>query len=443
MTTGIQGMNEIAIEVRNISKRYVFGIDSYIRVETLFGTLARLFRKKVRNLKKREKPEMEVVQALQDISFDVYKGEAVGIIGPNGAGKSTILKVLSQITSPDSGYAKIYGRIASMLEVGTGFHFDLTGRENIYINGTMLGMRKSEIDARFDEIVAYAGVGKFIDVPLKKYSSGMMTRLAFAVAAHLDAEILIIDEVLAVGDADFQQKCLSKMDDVARNQGRTVLFVSHNMNAVKSLCPRSIYIRDGKILMDGPSAQVIQQYLNENLTADAFLGKEALHKITEYYWTYSPKTVLLNRLSIADDEHNPKKSFSSDEEIIISLEVEVLRFVKDLRIVLSLVDEDNSFILSSQISDNWDYLMENNVLETGSYTASCVIPANMLGNNEYFITVELIHPYMEHLVIKKAMSFEVKFRGYTNIQLASIAEAYIRPRLAWQFVPVEEKIRQP
>lgn len=434
-------MNEVAIEVRNISKKYVLGTEKYIRLQTLAGALVKLLRKNIRRIKTGKNDE-EIVQALVDVSFDVHKGEAVGIIGPNGAGKSTILKILSQITMPDSGMAKIYGRVASMLEVGTGFHLDLTGRENIYINGTMLGMRKAEIDARFDDIVEYAGVSKFIDTPLKKYSSGMMTRLAFAVAAHLDAEILIIDEVLAVGDADFQQKCLAKMDDVARNQGRTVLFVSHNMNAVKSLCPRSLYIRDGKVLMDGPSAQVIQQYLNENLTSNAYLGKSELQKITEYYWSESEPTVLLNSIAVKDKEMKARKSFSSDEEIHITLEVETLRTVKDLRVIVSLVDEDNSFILSSQISDSWEYLLEHNNIDKGSYTASCTIPANMLGNNEYFITVEMINPYMEHLVVKKAMSFEVKFKGYTNIQLASIAEAYMRPQLNWQFEPVKEKVIQ-
>jgi lipopolysaccharide transport system ATP-binding protein len=434
-------MNEVAIEVRNISKKYVLGTERYIRLQTLAGVLVKLLRKNIRRIKT-GKHEEEIVQALVDVSFDVHKGEAVGIIGPNGAGKSTILKILSQITMPDSGMARIYGRVASMLEVGTGFHLDLTGRENIYINGTMLGMRKAEIDARFDDIVEYAGVSKFIDTPLKKFSSGMMTRLAFAVAAHLDAEILIIDEVLAVGDADFQQKCLAKMDDVARNQGRTVLFVSHNMNAVKSLCPRSIYIRDGKVLMDGPSAQVIQQYLNENLTSNAFLGKSEVQKITEYYWSESEPTVLLNSIAVRDKAMKARKSFSSDEEIHISLEIEALKTVKDLRVVVSLVDEDNSFILSSQISDSWEYLLEHNSIEKGIYTASCTIPANLLGNNEYFITVEMINPYMEHLVVKKAMSFEVKFKGYTNIQLASIAEAYMRPQLNWQFEQVKEKVVQ-
>ena len=202
--------------------------------------------------------------ALKDISFKVKKGETVGFIGRNGAGKSTLLKILSRITEPTSGIAKIYGRVASLLEVGTGFHGELTGRENIYLNGAILGMQKREIERKFDEIVDFAEVEKFIETPVKRYSSGMYLRLAFAVAAHLEPEILIVDEVLAVGDASFQKKCLNKMHTVGK-EGRTVLFVSHNLSAVTSLCQRAIWLNQGEVITDGPSQQTVSEYLNSGL----------------------------------------------------------------------------------------------------------------------------------------------------------------------------------
>jgi lipopolysaccharide transport system ATP-binding protein len=209
----------------------------------------------------RSKNSVEEFWALKDVSFELEQGETVGIIGRNGAGKSTLLKILSRITEPTEGEVQIQGRVASLLEVGTGFHPELTGRENIFLNGAILGMSKVEIRRKFDEIVAFAEVEKFLDTPVKRYSSGMYVRLAFAVAAHLDPEILVVDEVLAVGDAEFQKKCLGKMQDVATNSGRTVLFVSHNMNAVKRLCRRAIYLRNGRLLTQGPTDSVVNEYL--------------------------------------------------------------------------------------------------------------------------------------------------------------------------------------
>ena len=205
------------------------------------------------------------ILALDDVSFTVQQGEALGIIGKNGAGKSTLLKILSRVTAPTSGVVKVKGRIGSLLEVGTGFHPELTGRENVYLNGTILGMKKAEVDRKFDEIVAFSGVEKFIDTPVKRYSSGMYVRLAFAVAAHLDPEILIVDEVLAVGDAEFQKKCLGKMSDVA-GEGRTVLFVSHNMGSIQSLCTRAILLNQGRIASMGDPGDMISKYLSSSRT---------------------------------------------------------------------------------------------------------------------------------------------------------------------------------
>lgn len=251
-----------AIKVEHLGKRYLLG-GRPAGQQTLRDALLAGFR--LRGLKNaRARRAADELWALDDVNFTVQPGEVVGIIGRNGAGKSTLLKILSRITEPSRGRIELYGRVGSLLEVGTGFHPELSGRENIYLNGAILGMRRAEIERRFDEIVAFAGVERFIETPVKRYSSGMFLRLAFAVAAHLDPEILIVDEVLAVGDAAFQQKCLNKMGDVAR-QGRTVLFVSHNMPAIKHLCPRAIVLSSGRVIFDGPSQDAVKAYLTSAL----------------------------------------------------------------------------------------------------------------------------------------------------------------------------------
>ena len=241
-------MGDIAIKIQGVCKKYTVGKE---KDSSLRGTLGSVLKSTV--------SKGEEFWALKDVSFEVKKGEVIGIVGKNGAGKSTLLKILSQITKPTEGRIEINGRVASLLEVGTGFHPELTGRENIYLNGTILGMTRKEVKAKFDEIVEFSGVEKFIDTPVKHYSSGMYVRLAFAVAAHLEPEILVIDEVLAVGDAEFQKKCLGKMQDVA-NHGRTVLFVSHNMASVKSLCSSAILLQKGQIVFSGNVAETISKY---------------------------------------------------------------------------------------------------------------------------------------------------------------------------------------
>ena len=262
-------MSDIAIRIENLSKMYQ--IVARTREETLRDQLATWTKSLFVRNGLRRSASARIIWALQDVSLEVKQGEVIGIIGRNGAGKSTLLKILSRITGPDKGRAEIRGRVGSLLEVGTGFHFELSGRENIYLNGAVLGMKKKEIDRKFDEIVAFADIEKFIDTPVKHYSSGMYVRLAFAVAAHLETEILLADEVLSVGDVEFQKKCLGKMGDIAK-QGRTVLFVSHNMGTVLTLCPRAILLRFGQLIHDGPSESTIKDYLS-NLSAtsaDAF-----------------------------------------------------------------------------------------------------------------------------------------------------------------------------
>ena len=255
-----------AIRVENLSKQYRLGSrakESYRTLrETITNTITAPFRNLARSFQQRAHgaDEPDTIWALKDVSFEVQPGEVVGIIGRNGAGKSTLLKILSRITEPTTGRVELRGRVGSLLEVGTGFHPELTGRENIYLNGAILGMTRSEIDRKFDEIVAFAEIEKFLDTPVKRYSSGMYVRLAFAVAAHLEPEILIVDEVLAVGDAEFQKKCLGKMKDVGRD-GRTVLFVSHNMAAIQSLCLRGLILENGWIVGDSPAASAVAQYM--------------------------------------------------------------------------------------------------------------------------------------------------------------------------------------
>ncbi len=253
-------MSSPIIKVENLGKKYRIGapVERYPTLRDAIMSAPKAF---IRRFRGGHAYQDETIWALKDISFEVQQGEIVGIIGRNGAGKTTLLKILSRITEPTEGYADIRGRVGSLLEVGTGFHPELTGRENIYLNGAILGMKRSEINRKFDEIVAFAEIKKFIDTPVKRYSSGMYVRLAFAVAAHLEPEILLVDEVLAVGDAAFQKKCLGKMGDVA-TEGRTVLFVSHNMGTIQTLCQRVIWIEDGRIEMDGESELVIKAYLD-------------------------------------------------------------------------------------------------------------------------------------------------------------------------------------
>jgi len=250
----------VVIKAEHVGKKYVIRHEQSDRYKTFSGAIGNLAKKASNPSQLLRSPSKEDFWALNDISFEIKQGERVGIIGRNGAGKSTLLKVLSRIVSPTTGRIEIFGRVASLLEVGTGFHPELSGRENIFLNGSILGMSKTEIQKKFDEIVAFAEVEKFLDTPVKRYSSGMYVRLAFAVAAHLEPEILIVDEVLAVGDAAFQRKCLGKMNDVA-SEGRTVLFVSHNMEAVQKLCNKGILLQKGNLIMDGPMNSVVEKYL--------------------------------------------------------------------------------------------------------------------------------------------------------------------------------------
>lgn len=290
-------MNNVAIRVENLSKFYRLG---YVGASSISDDLQRFWQMnvlgkpdpflKLAQTNARDTKGSDYVWALRDVNFDVQKGEVLGVIGKNGAGKSTLLKILAKVTGPTTGAIKINGRIASLLEVGTGFHPELTGRENIFLNGAVLGMRKAEIKAKFDEIVDFSGVERYIDTPVKRYSSGMYVRLAFAVAAHLEPDILIVDEVLAVGDAEFQKKCIGKIQNVSRNEGRTVLFVSHNMTSIADLCTQCLYMKQGEILMYDKTRNVIGKYLQENSSSIGSL--EDISNVKRDFEKYAQRAII-------------------------------------------------------------------------------------------------------------------------------------------------------
>jgi len=319
--------------------------------------------------------------ALRDVSFDVQPGEVVGIIGRNGAGKSTLLKILSRITEPTSGEIRVRGRIASLLEVGTGFHPELSGRENIFLNGAILGMTKAEIRVKFDEIVDFAGVEQFIDTPVKRYSSGMYVRLAFAVAAHLEPEILIVDEVLAVGDAEFQKKCLGKMKDVA-GHGRTVLFVSHNMTAIQSLCRQGVLMSHGQVEYVGASSECVRRYLVNSGTKSPLASWESPNNAPncDLVWIKSMRAVSLR----SDDQGDAL--FDLQTPIDIEIEYEVIKR-GHFHITLHFMSENNDVAFTSGctlLKPNESYI------ELGNYKITCRIPANLLNETEYSIKLLII-----------------------------------------------------
>jgi lipopolysaccharide transport system ATP-binding protein len=333
------------------------------------------------------------IWALKDLSFTVERGEIVGIIGRNGAGKSTLLKILSRITEPTLGFAEIHGRVGSLLEVGTGFHGELSGRENIYLNGAILGMKKNEIERKFDEIVAFAEVEKFIDTPVKRYSSGMYLRLAFAVAAHLEPEILIVDEVLAVGDASFQKKCLGKMEDVAK-QGRTVLFVSHNMTAVVQLCGKAIWLENGTSRKMGSADDVVREYLTD-----------ADDQVAERCWTYpgdAPGDDRVRLLAIRVVQHEHVTSvIDINEPSRIEMEFEVL---KDVRNLLTGIDLVNAMGITLFGVSDW----RPNELAPGRYRKHVQLPGQLLadGRIEVILYLTFYDPERTSVYLPRALTFD-------------------------------------
>jgi lipopolysaccharide transport system ATP-binding protein len=314
------------------------------------------------------------VYALKDVSFEVKRGEVLGIIGRNGAGKSTLLKILSRVTTQSSGQIKVKGRIASLLEVGTGFHPELTGRENIFLNGAILGMRKAEIARKFDEIVEFSGCARYIDTPVKRYSSGMYVRLAFAVAAHLEPEILIVDEVLAVGDAEFQKKCLGKMKDVA-GHGRTILFVSHNMAAMRNLCDRVVYMHNGAIVADGKTDPVVEKYLESTLVTEA--------KASSMTCKIKDQDFQLLTARLIDENGKEKDVFECDETVGLEMRVLVRKPIPALYGYLAIMNPEGIIVLEGDSVDAGQNILDG--LREGEHTLRLSIPKRSLGPGGYYV----------------------------------------------------------
>lgn len=397
-------MTDIAIRVENLSKQYRIGASKNNRNlrEALIEGLKAPFRRAGRLLQGHAKGAAELeetIWALRDVSFEIKKGETVGIIGPNGSGKSTALKILSRITEPTLGFAEIYGRVGSLLEVGTGFHSELTGRENIYLSGAILGMRRAEIKRKYDDIVAFAEIGKFIDTPVKHYSSGMYLRLAFAVAAHLEPEILIVDEVLAVGDTRFQKKCLKKMEDIGQ-EGQTVLFVSHSMSAITQLCQRAILVDQGLIIKDGPSREVVDSYLkSDNAT------------IAERVWcdlSKAPKSdvVRLRAVRVKTKDGLITEMVYISQAVEIEIEYDVL---KSGYILLPILNFYTGTGISVFESNDIDPTWRRRPRSVGHWTSTVRIPKNFLSEGMLLVTLSFVtlDPFVGQFKESNALVFHV------------------------------------
>ena len=335
--------------------------------------------------------------ALKNVNFEIEKGEVIGIIGPNGAGKSTLLKILTGITPPTTGEIKIKGKIASLLEVGTGFHPELSGKENIFLNGAILGMRRKEIIEKFDQIVKFADIEKFIDTPVKYYSSGMYVRLAFSVAAHMEPDILLVDEVLAVGDAEFQKKCLGKMEDVTKEKDRTILFVSHNMGAIRSLCKRVILIEKGQISMIDDAHKVIDYYLNGRH------GTKAISEFAEDEAHLRQHHGQINRITILNKDKKPTTTIPLSESFSIRIDFKITEKLYDTLLALFFYSNGDLVLFSTEA----DKAVPFPNYEPGSYQAEVLIPAYLFNTGRYFFRVEILKPAIELVDGKQDLQFEI------------------------------------
>jgi lipopolysaccharide transport system ATP-binding protein len=406
------------IKADNLSKRYVLG-----------SRQPYSFRELLTGMFERGEDEAKILWALRDVSFSVDEGETLGLIGHNGAGKSTLLKILSRITKPTSGSATIHGRVGSLLEVGTGFHSELSGRENIYLNGAILGMKRAEIDKKFDEIVAFSEIEAFLDTPVKHYSTGMYMRLAFSVAAHLDPEVLIVDEVLAVGDVGFQKKCLRKMRSVGES-GRTVIFVSHDMQSITRLCRRVIWLKGGELQADGEAKRVVSEYLHEQSQTGA-----------ERVWGADDAPgndiVKLRQVRVRDDKGAIASSIDIRREVSIELQYEVLRVGKVIVPSVQLNNEQGACIF---VSHDWSDTARHAERDVGIYTSIVTVPGNLLSEGTVFVSVgaATYRPHEVHFTTRDAVTFNVidspdgdAARG----DLAGPIPGVVRPILTWRTEP--------
>lgn len=387
------------IEVKNIGKKYNIsrGRGNYISLRDVIMNIARrpfLFVKQ-KAQKTIGRGKKEEFWALRGVNFSVNKGEVIGIIGHNGAGKSTLLKILSQITPPTEGEIVIHGKIGSLLEVGTGFHPELSGRENIFLNAAILGMTRKEMSKKFDKIVAFAGVEKFLDTPVKYYSSGMYVRLAFSVAAHMEPDILLVDEVLAVGDVEFQKKCLGKMEEVTRTEGRTILFVSHNMAAIQQLCARSILLEKGKVVAIGNTRDVIDQYVSKHM------NQLAVNEFPE-----NPQApAAFRKISILDHTQSPRTELPINQPFSIDIEFTCNQALQNTTLSLVIYTQDRDILLFSSEADVRGTLSR---YEAGNYKATIAIPHFLLNVGRYSFDVKLHTPNVSLAAEQRDMVFEIK-----------------------------------
>jgi lipopolysaccharide transport system ATP-binding protein len=420
----------LVLRVERLRKRYRIGErEPYKALRDVLTDALTAPARRLRHRPPHSRPVEDRIWALDDVSFDIRRGEVVGLIGANGAGKSTLLKVLSRITEPTEGQVTIRGRVGSLLEVGTGFHPELTGRENVYLNGTILGMRKTEIDRRFDEIVEFSGIERFLDTPVKRYSSGMQVRLAFAVAAHLQPEILLVDEVLAVGDAEFQERCLGKMRDVTR-EGRTVIFVSHNLAAVRALCSRALLLDHGRLAFDGATDRAIERYLHRERRGHGAVveGADLEARLVKGRVYGDAPLFRCTRIAVLDEAGLPLASFRSDEDIAVAIDYVVLRPVPSFRLLVTLTDANQAVVLRTENID--DPELEGPVrLEPGDYRSVVVLPRGILGDARLDLNVSLIAEVNQVLDYAGVVELHVRFAGHgANTR----GKAYLRPQLSWR-----------
>jgi lipopolysaccharide transport system ATP-binding protein len=418
------------VRVENLSKQYVLGSR-----ESAYATLRESVVEAVLTPFQRLRGpngarDRETIWALQDLNFEVAPGEALGVIGHNGAGKSTLLKILSRITQPTTGRAELFGRVASLLEVGTGFHPELTGRENIYLNGAVLGMRRAEMDRKFDEIVEFSELEKFLDTPVKRYSSGMYMRLAFAVASHLEPEILVVDEVLAVGDAQFQKRCLGKMSNVA-SQGRTVLFVSHNMNAVQSLCKRAIWLDEGRIVMEGATSSVVNEYL---VSGNARQMEEVWHDIAT---APGNEIVRLHRVRV-----RPENKFSGEALTVKTpfvIEIEYWNLVPEAHLHIALHLHTQQDIIAFTTGNGAQMVGHDAYTTAGLFRSTCYVPGELLNTGLHRFMVFLVQD-RERVVYqhRSAVLFEILDPDVPEGGVYAREPGVVQPVLKWTTEQIQD-----
>jgi lipopolysaccharide transport system ATP-binding protein len=422
-----------AISVNNLSKQYKIGAAQQkfqynmfrdVIVDTLM-TPVRVYQA-LRGTGMRGTTATSMIWALDDVSFDLEEGKVLGIVGRNGAGKSTLLKILSRVTEPTKGTVSVRGRVGSLLEVGTGFHPELSGRENIYMNGAILGMKRAEIDKNFDEIVDFSEVSKFIDTPVKRYSSGMYLRLAFAVAAHLEPEILVVDEVLAVGDAEFQRKCLGKMNDVAQ-QGRTVLFVSHNMSAILRLTEEAIVLNQGKLLKRAPSPEAVDFYLSSGQAESG----ERIWGADDVPSTSAPFRPVSVR--IKDGGGNIVDTVRSTEPLTVEMEYQLDAPVTGLRVGMYLSTMRGEYIFTAFDTDDAKQYEQFGARQSGRYISRCTIPADFFNEGRYSLGVNASSfGVKRYFMDENALSFNVDISGAPGTQWPEVRQGPLRPRFDWK-----------